>query len=297
MMTNTIDAYLVQLRQALTGSDAAIVQDALADAEEHLRTAFASVQETQPELSPEEAVTLIIADYGAPEEIADAYREIEVYTRPTFASQPPRDQRNILSRFFGIFIDPGAWGSLVYLLIAILTGTLYFTWAVWGVSLAIVFGLFVFGLLFAAFFLLSVKGLALIEGRIVEALLGERMPRRAVFSPPNLTWRERLVAQLKDKYTWLAVLYMILQMPLGVIYFSVFITLIVLALMLIIFPILSSQFGFPMASIGGIEYFAPVYTYPLLIIGGILVATITMHLAKFIGSLHGRYAKFLLVGD
>lgn len=119
MTINTVDDYLAQLREALSGSDAAILQDAIADAEEHLRTALENVQESQPEISQEEAVELIIAEYGAPDEIADAYREIEAYTRPALASQPVSSQRNVISRFFGIFIDPGAWGALIYLLIAI----------------------------------------------------------------------------------------------------------------------------------------------------------------------------------
>ncbi len=112
MTINSIDAYLIQLREALEGCDAAIIQDALADAEEHLRTALENVQESQPGISQAESVGIIIADYGVPDEIADAYREIEAYTRPALAASPQRSQGNILARFFGIYINPGAWGPL-----------------------------------------------------------------------------------------------------------------------------------------------------------------------------------------
>ncbi len=297
MTIKSIDAYLIQLREALEGCDAAIIQDALTDAEEHLRTALDNVQESQHGNSQAESVGIIIADYGVPDEIADAYREIEVYTRPALAASPQRSQGNILARFFGIYINPGAWGAFVYMLIAILTGTLYFTWAVMGISLALVFGLFIFGLLFAAFFLLSVKGMALMEGRIVEALLGVRMPRRTVFAPPDLKWRKRLTAQLTDKQTWLIIIYMILQMPLGVIYFTLFVILIALSLTLIFIPIITSGFGLPVATINGIKYFAPVASYPFSVLLGIFMATFSLHFAKFLGSLHGRYAKKMLVGD
>jgi uncharacterized membrane protein len=297
MTINSIDAYLIQLREALEGCDAAIIQDALTDAEEHLRTALDSVQESQPGISQVESVGIIIADYGVPDEIADAYREIEAYTRPVLAASPQRSQGNILARFFGIYINPGAWGALVYMLITILIGTLYFTWAVMGVSLSLVFGLFIFGLLFAAFFVLSVKGMALMEGRIVEALLGMRMPRRTVFAPPDLTWRKRLTAQLTDKQTWLIIIYMILQMPLGVIYFTLFVILIALSLMLIFIPIITSGFGLPVAIINDTKYFAPVVSYPFSVLLGILMATFSLHFAKFLGNLHGRYAKKMLVGD
>jgi hypothetical protein len=36
---------------------------------------------------------------------------------------------------------------------------------------------------------------------------------------------------------------------------------------------------------------------PLEILAGILLWTLTMHLVRWIGSLHGRYAKALLVTD
>jgi hypothetical protein len=48
---------------------------------------------------------------------------------------------------------------------------------------------------------------------------------------------------------------------------------------------------------GGQGYGLPTWTLPLMSLGGILLLTITMHLAKFIGKLHGRWAKLLLVND
>ena len=40
-MDNTVEGYLAELRTALTGADPALVQDALYDAEDYLRTALA----------------------------------------------------------------------------------------------------------------------------------------------------------------------------------------------------------------------------------------------------------------
>ncbi len=37
--------------------------------------------------------------------------------------------------------------------------------------------------------------------------------------------------------------------------------------------------------------------FPFTIAFGILLTTVTMHLAKWIGGLHGRFAKFMLVGE
>ena len=96
MTANSITGYLTQLRAALDGSDAAIIQDALSDAEEHLRSALESVQADQPDTSKGDALQAIIADYGTPEEIAEAYREVEAYTRPIWTSSKSKKKGNIL---------------------------------------------------------------------------------------------------------------------------------------------------------------------------------------------------------
>jgi uncharacterized membrane protein len=295
MKVETIDTYLSELKRALNGCDKAIIQDALADAEEHLRIALENFDNTTQNHPEAQMVQTIIEEYGTPEEIAEAYREIETYTRPSLAAIHPR-KRGALARFFGIFADPQAWGSVVYLLISLVTGTLYFSWVFTGFSSSIIFALFIFGLPFAAFFVLSLRGLALLEGRIVEALLGVRMPRRAVFSPPNLTWRERLKSQLTDKQTWLMMVYMILQGVLGVVYFSLIIILIATAVLFIGSPVISGM-DLPVVIFNGVEYFVPVAAFPFTIAFGILIATLTMHLAKFLGKWHGRYAKMMLVGE
>ena len=69
----TIDEYLKQLRSALAGEDAALIQDALYDAEEYLRAEVAS----HPQRSEADVLELIASTYGAPEEVAAAYRDTE----------------------------------------------------------------------------------------------------------------------------------------------------------------------------------------------------------------------------
>ena len=296
MTANSIPTYLTQLRQALKGSDAAIIQDALFDAEDHLRTALEVVRTDQPGLPEGEAIQNIITEYGSPEEIAAAYREVEAYTRPAFARSRSAPKSNPFSRFFRVYADPQSWGALVYMLISILTGTLYFSWVFVGLSSSLIFALFIFGLPLVAFFILSIRGLALVEGRIVEALLGVRMPRRTIFSHPNLNWRQRLVSQLSDWGTWKMMAYLILQGLLGTLYFTLFVLLIATALLFIGMPVISSM-GLPVATINDQLYFAPIAAFPFTIAFGILLTTVTMHLAKWIGGLHGRFAKFMLVGE
>jgi uncharacterized membrane protein len=225
-MIKSIEEYLDLLRSELQDSDAATVQDALADAEEHLRTAWTTLREKQPEMSDADALSQVIEQYGSPEETASAYREVERRTTPQLSRQS-QPSSSALGRFFGVYADARAWGSLLYLLIAFVTGVLYFTWAVTGLATSLSFALFIFGLPFALLFSLSVRGLALLEGRIVEALLGVRMPRRPLFTRPNLKWFERLKELVTDRHTWFSILYMFVQFVLGILYFVLFVTILI----------------------------------------------------------------------
>jgi uncharacterized membrane protein len=312
-MNNGIEKYLSELKKALSGSDRATIQDALSDAEEHLRTALNSATEAHPDIQESEALADIVVKYGAPGEVAAAYKEIEsrtpaAFTRPAYkeseivvepeAVQPAVvDTRPLYAKFFGIFADIRAWGALLYLIFALGTGIIYFTWAVTGLSLSVGLIVLIIGILIAGFFLLSVRGVALVEGRIVEALLGVRMPRRPLFSRKDIGWWQKIKGMLTSRHTWTAIVYMILQMPLGIIYFTVIIILIALSLWGIAIPILQLGFNIPVSQQLDTYYYLARWMMPVTVIGGILLLTATMHLAKAAGRLHGNWAKAMLVRE
>ena len=294
-MTKSIEEYLEQLKTELQGSDAATIQDALSDAEEHLSSALANQREAQPEISEREALTQVIENYGSPSETASAYAEVERRTVPQLTRETP--QSTSLGNFFGVYTDARAWGALLYMLIAFVTGIFYFTWAVTGFSLSVSFALFIFGLPFALLFFLSVRGLALLEGRLVEGLLGVRMPRRPLFTQQNLKWLDRLKELAMDRHTWFSILYMLIQFVLGTIYFVIFVTVLSFSLSFIATPFIQEIFGYGVVMNNNIRYYFPTWSYPLLIFGGVLLWTIFMNLARGIGQLHGRMAKSMLVTD
>ena len=296
MLTN-IEAYIENLRRALAGSDPALVQDALSDAEEHLRTALDQVRREQPELSEAEAVARIIGEYGSPGEIADAYRDHETRSVLPLAPAPKVEGKSLAARFFGVFVDPRAYAALFYMLFSLITGIIYFTWAVTGLSLSVGFAILIFGLPFFAVFLLSIRGIALVEGRIIEALLGIRMPRRPVFSKKHLGLVARFKALVTDKRSWTPIVYMLLMMPLGTLYFSVFVTLIAFGLSGVAYPVLSFYFDLPMVSTDYFAYYPPDWLIPLFVLVGVLWIILTMHLSKAVGRAHGRLAKALLVSE
>jgi uncharacterized membrane protein len=310
-MISSIEQYLSELKKELAGSDRATVQDALSDAEEYLRTAMATAMEGDTPISETEAMAQIIEKYGTPKEIAAAYKAIESRIPSAFARPEPKkveipagpapptppDTRPWYARFFGVFAEPRAWGALFYLIFAMGTGIAYFTWAVTGISVSAGLLVLIIGIPIFWLFLLSARGIALVEGRLIEALLGVRMPRRPLFSRKDISWWQKMKTLFTERQTWTAVVYMILQMPLGIIYFTVLITLIAVSLGLIFKPVLELAWGIPSFVIGDYGYFTPTWLIPFAVIGGILLLFATMHLAKYIGRLHGMMAKTMLVRE
>jgi hypothetical protein len=306
-MYDTIQQYLDRLKTELAGSDPAMVQDALSDAEEHLRAAMAQTRADRPELSDGDIVGLILEEYGSPAAIAAAYRDIEDRILPALSPRPRPSlpaapaaadrPRPVVIRFFGVFVDPRAYASLFYMLFSLITGLLYFTWAMTGISLSIGLVFLIFGIPFILVFLLSIQGIALVEGRIVEALLGVRMPRRPLFSSPHLGFWKRLKALVTDKLSWTTLLYMIIQLPLGVLYFTVFLTMLVLGLAGIAYPVVSQFVDAPYVVYNQWQFYPPAWFYPILVLVGALWILVTLHLSRLVGRAHGAFAKSLLVRD
>ncbi|MFO8184189.1 MAG: hypothetical protein R6U39_08455, partial [Candidatus Aegiribacteria sp.] len=124
-MIKLLEDYLNAFRDELRGADRAVVQDALSDAEDHLSTAIEEEISRNPEETEEDAARSAIARYGEPSEVAEHYRKVEKYTQPVLA--PDRGPGKY--SFFGVMADPSAWASLLYMILSMATGIVYFTWA------------------------------------------------------------------------------------------------------------------------------------------------------------------------
>jgi hypothetical protein len=88
--------------------------------------------------------------------------------------------------------------------------------------------------------------------------------------------------------------YEVLLLPLGIIYFTLSITLISTGLFLIAQPVLEYGFDIPFF-VHQYPYYIPAWLMPFVVIGGILLLVISMHVIRALGSLHGRLAKAMLV--
>ena len=295
----TIAEYLEQLRAALHGADPALIQDALYDAEEHLRS---EMHENRGK-SEAEVLAKIVTSYGAPEEVAEIYVDKENVVREALQS-PPRPRRSTaLGRFFAVGADPRAYSALFYMLLSLATGIFYFTWTVAGVSLSRGLSILIFGIVFAVMFFGTTRVLSLVEGRIIEVMLGERMPRRPVFAQANATWGARIGGMFKDPRTWSTLLYFVLMLPLGIVYFTFAVTGIALSLRFILAPVTHVLWSLGLVQIDWADHIhfndtlimPPLLADPLMFVLGIAMLFGLLHLARGIGRFQGALAKALLV--
>ena len=119
----TIEEYLTQVRAALGDADPALIQDALYDAEDHLRAELAE----HPGVAEADVIAKVASTYGSPEEVAAIYRDTEVKVTQALRTPPPAQRRSLLGRFFGVAADPRTYTALFYMLLSLATGIFYFT--------------------------------------------------------------------------------------------------------------------------------------------------------------------------
>lgn len=292
---STVREYFDRLAAAFAGTDPAVAQDATYDAQEFLAAEREAMGAAAAEPGADaELVSRLTQRFGEPEEVVESYRATEAQVAAALAQPQPRPATNIGEQLFGVFTDPYSYGALIFMLLSLPIGILYFTWAVTGVALSVGLGILIFGFLFFLFFMSTIRAVALMECRIVETLLGERMPRRPAVVSPGGNWIARIKFWITDKRTWLTILYMILRLPLGIFYFVVATLLLVLAMGLLVAPWAQLFFAYPIVHIMGTSYYLPLWAFPFLWLAGAFDLWLLMHLARAIGRWHAKMAKAML---
>jgi hypothetical protein len=206
---------------------------------------------------------------------------------------------SVWEQVFGVFADTAVWKSLLYMIISLGTGIVYFTSVVTGVSTAGGMSILIIGVPLFLLVLGIVRAMALFEGRVVELFLGTRMPRRPRAEPPNAGFFQRLWFWVKDGRTWLSMAYMILMLPLGIIYFTIAVTGLATGVALVGAPIWGwtgwvGEHAFTYEGVAH-DWSFPAWGIPLAMILGVIVLVALMHVVKWIGRGHAAFAKAMLV--
>ncbi len=290
----TVRAYLDQLRRALKGAPPGLIADALADCEEHLNNEIAQ----NPGQDEASVLASVVETYGSPQEIAEEYRDMEATISTPFPKQDEPARRR--HGFFNVISDPRTYGALLYMLLALVTGIFYFTWTVVGISITAGFAILILGIPFALLFVGSIRLLSHVEGRIVEGLLGVRMPRRL---PPTTAPDESIFTRIKealvDMRTWTSMFYLLLMLPLGIIYFVVAVVGLSVSIGVAggaIYGLITNHSNFQVGDVPWLDHL--LHTAPglfLVALVGLLLFFVVLHIARAVGWMHGRIAEGLLV--
>jgi hypothetical protein len=89
---------------------------------------------------------------------------------------------------------------------------------------------------------------------------------------------------------------MVLQMPLGIIYFTISMVMFTVSVKCVASPILKYVFDRPFFIIDYEWFYVSDSLMPLVVLLGLLLFVVLMHVARGVGRLHGKLAKAMLVG-
>jgi hypothetical protein len=199
-------------------------------------------------------------------------------------------------QIFGVVTDLAVYKALLYMLLSLATGIAYFTIVVTGISVSGGMLVLIIGLPLFLLVLGIVRGMALFESRLVEVLLGTRMPRRERAGLPDANLLERMWYWIKDGRTWASMAYMILMLPLGIVYFTVAVAGLAAGFGLIASPF--THWARDQVFVWhGVEYTwsMPYWATPFAVAGGLAILLLCLHLARWIGRGHAAFAKRMLV--
>lgn len=333
--TQVISRYLSQLAVAASGLDSAIVNDILADAEQHLWNA---VSDGVP---AEQAVVA----FGDPRDVVAGYVSSETVRRGGVATQviashggvagnsggrwggsggaeavtpiatiaggqvvsPMPAQKNVFARIpiIGVWADRYAWGALALFLVGFALATAYFAIVMtWG-SLALGTIILIIGFPLLVGLLGFCRVVVLGHGWLIQLLTGVRMPRRTapVAGVGMASFWGRIKLWLKDGRSWLSVAYLLGNYPVAIALFAVFTSLAGTSLALVFGPIGEVFMPDEWFAAGNGFHFGPWWhggRMPpalgfLSVMFGIALFTGTLWLAKGSGWLYAQVAKAIQV--
>jgi len=127
--------------------------------------------------------------------------------------------------------------TLVYLMLSLPLGVVYFVLVVTGLALSVGTLIIWIGIPLLLITLRMVRGMAEIERQIIAHLFRRPLPSRPYNSQPKQSFLGRLGAVLRDPRTWSSALYMLFKMPLGIVSFVLAVTLPLVSLALTALPL------------------------------------------------------------
>lgn len=201
------------------------------------------------------------------------------------------------SKFFGVAVRGQTYLNALFLLLAFPLGLIYFIFLVVGISVGLPLIILWVGLLILALVFAAWVGLIGFERNMAKWLLHEKIPLHA---RPNLAGKnlwQKFTTTISDPITWKGLVYLLAKLPLGVLSFSVLVTLGSISLSLLAAPIYYKwiQPQITITLVDGRPWMINSLSTALLVsLLGVLVTLVSMHILNGMAWVSGKFARVML---
>ena len=148
-----------------------------------------------------------------------------------------------IKAYFRSILDGRTYGRILYLLLALPLGVAEFTFLVTAISFGFGTAVTLIGIPVLVGSVYAWRWLADLERRLVGRLVGREIPSPYRPEPAGVRWWQRFAARLADPATWKDLAFLLLQLPLGILSFSVTVAALGLGLRLLFLPAYYEPFG------------------------------------------------------
>ncbi|MGC9779532.1 MAG: sensor domain-containing protein [Candidatus Heimdallarchaeota archaeon] len=198
--------------------------------------------------------------------------------------------------FFGVWKYGRTYLNIVYMILLMPLGIFYFTYAVTLFSTFVGLLVTCIGIFLLYFFLITLPYFMLAQGWLMRVFVGIELPKQEVDIAEDRTFIQKSFDALKSKVIWKSLLYFLfIAMPLGIITFTLTVTLISTGLgltfawlaPLIEYAVEGSTLDYPWV-ISSTVRILMIIGYAITPFIGIPVLTGTLHLNNRLSIYHGR---------
>jgi len=205
--------------------------------------------------------------------------------------------QDLLNRFLGVAFQGRTYLSLLYLLIMLPLGIIYFTIIITGFSMSISLLILIIGIFVVFLFLILVRGISTLHLHYASLLLGFELPAKVETSISGKGFFDHLKKILADGKTYTSMAYMFLELPLGIIYFTLIITFLSVSISFTFSPLLWILNDEGIISLSGDNWIwnEDFGNTIFLSLAGIVLFFGTLHLGNLLAKVEEFLCKNLLV--
>lgn len=200
------------------------------------------------------------------------------------------DMDRWIKNYFLVVLRPQTYLNLVFLLLSFPLGLFYFVFLVTGFSLGIPLIILVLGAFILAAVLAASWAMAAFERSLAISLLHVKIPPMEKPSASTAGFWQRVKDYLTNPVTWKGMLYLFIRFPLGVINFSLVVTILAAVAGLIAAPLIYPWATFDL----GFAVVNSLSDALLVMIFGLLVAPAGLHLLNYLARVQGELARVML---